>query len=143
MIRRGTEEDINALVAMGLRFAHDLYHDQLPVTADSLDTFVCAVLDNPKACLFVSDGPDGISGVIVGHVFTHPMSGEDVAAELAWWVNPEARGAGVRLLRAFEDWAEAMGARQVQMVAPTERVGAFYERVGYAPVERLYQRSIT
>jgi GNAT superfamily N-acetyltransferase len=65
-----------------------------------------------------------------------------MAFEVVWWVEPEARGDGVRLLRAAEDWAIEQGIGKMQMVAPNERVGALYERMGYLPVETSYQRTL-
>jgi GNAT superfamily N-acetyltransferase len=92
--------------------------------------------------ILVSGSDATITGMIAMLAYDHPFSGERMAFEVVWWVEPEARGDGVRLLRAAEDWAMEQGIGKMQMVAPNERVGALYERLGYLPVETSYQRSL-
>ena len=40
-------------------------------------------------------------------LFENPITGEPTVSELFWWVEPEARGSGVRLLKRAEQWAVA------------------------------------
>ena len=126
-IRPATEADVPQIVAMSVHFLDTLYAGALVGSAPHLAAFVQA---------------DRVIGMAVVHVYEHPMSGELVASELAWWVEPERRRAGVRLLRAIEQWARDQGAAVMQMIAPTPRVGAFYTAIGYAPVETLFQRRL-
>ena len=65
-----------------------------------------------------------------------------MAGEVVYWVDEDARGAGVRLLKAAEAWGRAHGAAFMQMISPNPRVDTFYERMGYAPVERTFQRAL-
>lgn len=47
----------------------------------------------------------------IGGVCTSDLNtGETVAIEQFWYVDPEARGKGLMLLEAFEDWAMSKGA---------------------------------
>ena len=59
------------------------------------------------------------------------------AGEVAWWVEPDARG-WPRALRRAERWAAEMGAHQIQMIAPATnaRVGRLYQRRGYRPLRQ-------
>jgi GNAT superfamily N-acetyltransferase len=89
-------------------------------------------------------------GVLVGFIALvaapHPISGEPVAEELAWWVEPSARRGRLSyyLLRSAEDWARQKGLSMLKMVAPSgSTVGAFYERLGYSPVETAYIKRLT
>jgi len=59
-----------------------------------------------------------------------------------WWVTPGQRGDGVRLLRAAESWAIERGAKTLQMIAPTERVGQFYARMGFTRADISYQKEL-
>jgi histone acetyltransferase (RNA polymerase elongator complex component) len=59
-----------------------------------------------------------------------------------WWVEPEHRGAGVRLVREAEKRAKEAGAQRIQMIAPTKQVGAIYERLGYAFIESAYGKRL-
>jgi GNAT superfamily N-acetyltransferase len=128
---------------MGARFISETdYAGIISVNPDRLSASVKAVADNPDGVILVSGSDATITGMIAMLAYDHPFSGERMAFEVVWWVEPEARGDGVRLLRAAEDWAIEQGIGKMQMVAPNERVGALYERMGYLPVETSYQRSL-
>ena len=75
-------------------------------------------------------------------VYPHLLSNDRVAGEIMYWVEPSARGGGVRLLRAGERWAAAHGATVLQLVSPTPEVDQFYARCGYVPVERMYWKAL-
>jgi GNAT superfamily N-acetyltransferase len=79
-------------------------------------------------------------GMIGVHIFNHPMSGEKIGCEAFWWVEPEARGGGLGLLKRGEAWLKAMGAKRIQMIAPNERVARLYRRRGYSKTEEHYQK---
>jgi len=109
-----------------------------------LRAFVDRLLASDDGDIFVAVRDDRPIGLIALWVFDHPYSGERVASELVWWVNPDARGsAGVRLLRRAEQWARAQGAAVLQMIAPNDRVAAFYVGCGYTFVESSYARRLT
>jgi GNAT superfamily N-acetyltransferase len=62
--------------------------------------------------------------------------------EVFWWVEPEHRGEGVKLLREAEKRAKHAGAQTMQMIAPTDKVAGLYQRFGYEFVEAAYQKSL-
>lgn len=141
-MRRATPEDAQAITRMGQRFASETeYRALIDVRSDIVETIVLGLLANPNGAIFVS-GAEDPTGMIAMLAYDHPFSGERTAFEVVWWVDPEARGDGICLLRAAEDWAREQGIAKMQMVAPNERVGALYERLGYRPVEVSYQRSL-
>ena len=143
MIRRATADDIERLMDMGERFVRETkYRSLVTLRPERLAESIANVLASPSGVVLVSGSDASLTGMIAMLVYDHPFSGERTAFELVWWVEPEARGDGVRLLRAAEEWAREEGATKVQMVAPNERVGALYERLGYEPVETSYQRSL-
>jgi GNAT superfamily N-acetyltransferase len=78
---------------------------------------------------------------MLGYVlFPHFLSGELVAGEVFWWVEPGFRGEGLKLLRAAETRSRAAGAKYLQMIAPNDRVAAVYKRLDYSFVEAAYQK---
>ena len=131
-----------SLIEMAMRFLGTVYRDRITGSPDALAGLFAHLLGHPRGCVFVAEVDGVITGGICGHVFVHPMSGERVASELGWWVEPHSRGPGIRLLKAFETWASVAGASAIQMVAPNARVAAFYARVGYEPIETTYQRRV-
>ncbi len=143
MIRPATFEDIERLVEMGQRFAAETsYKDSIEVDPDAIRGTLENLLRSEDAAVLVSGSDATITGMIIVLTYTHVWSGKPIASELVWWVEPEARGAGVRLLRAAELWARCKGVEKMQMIAPNQKVGEFYQRLGYVPVETSFQRSL-
>jgi GNAT superfamily N-acetyltransferase len=143
MIRRALPEDMDRLIAMGQRFVEETsYRDLIRIDPRRLADTIFNVVTSPDGAVFISGSDATVTGMIAMVAYDHPYSGDRTAFELVWWVEPEARGEGVRLLRAAEQWAREVGALRIQMVAPDERVGTLYQRLGYAPVETSYQRSL-
>ncbi len=75
------------------------------------------------------------------------ISEEKMAVETFWYVAPEYRGQGVRLMAAFEEWAKRQGCQKVAMVhladSHPESLGAFYLRRGYKLIETHYVREVS
>lgn len=143
MIRKATGADAEQINRMGQRFVSESpYGDLLTVSPVRLAETIAHVLGNPDGVILVSSKGEVLTGMIALLAYDHPFSGERMAFEVVWWVQPEARGDGVKLLKAAEEWAREHGIGKVQMVAPNDRVGALYQRLGYAPVETSYQRSL-
>lgn len=141
MIRLAVKADIPRLVEMGQRFrAHSTYAQYLA--------------DNPKQMaklgeqliavdgLLLSEREGQIIGMMGFILHNHFISGEKVAGEVFWWVEPEYRGDGLRLMHDAERRAKAAGAKYMHMIAPTEQVEAVYERLGYEYVEATYQKTL-
>lgn len=143
MIRRATLEDVPRLIEMGQRFVKETeYTGMVEATPEKIAQTVTAMLDSPANVVFVSAAGDSLTGMLLAVVYEHPFSGDLIGSELVWWVEPEVRGEGLRLLRATEKWARDAGATRMQMVAPNERVAALYRRLGYVAMETAFQRSL-
>jgi len=144
VIRQATEADVPRLVTMGQRFARETgYARLIEVDPARLGGLIRDTVASPAGVVFVSENGSGITGLIALAIAPHPYSGEPTAFEMAWWVEPEARGAGVRLLAAAEAWARDNGAASVQMVAPAgSEIGRLYGRRGYAEVESSWSRRL-
>lgn len=143
MIREAIRSDVPAIVAMGERFASDTdYRDRLTVVPTQLAATAEHLIANDEAVMLVAEREGAVIGMLALLLYPHPMSGERVASEIVWWVEPEHRGSGLRLLRAAERWACEHGAAVLHMIAPNDRIGALYQRLGYVPVETAWQRRI-
>jgi RimJ/RimL family protein N-acetyltransferase len=141
MIRLASEADIPRLVEMGLRFRRESeYVDVLAENAGKMEELARQLAKN--GCLVVSERAGRVVGMLGYVIFPHFLSGELVSGEVFWWVEPEERGEGLKLLRAAEECSRRNGAKFMQMIAPNDRVGAFYERLGYRRVETSFQRPL-
>lgn len=103
-----------------------------------------ALLLNDDAAIFVVDADDAVIGMLGLLCFQQPFSGELVATELFWWLDPDHRGHGGWLLKRGEKWAKSKGASRLTMMAPIDkpRVAETYQALGYAPVETVFSRSL-
>lgn len=88
----------------------------------------------------------GITGVL-GFVLSPDMHTADIlAVETMWYVLPNHRGHGIRLLKAFEERAVKLGAKRLAMIhlltinAP--ELAKLYERLGYQAVEVHYVKEV-
>jgi GNAT superfamily N-acetyltransferase len=143
MTRMATRRDIPRLVEMGQHFLDStVYRGLIGRNTSQMAATASMLIDSPDGCVVVAERSGVVVGMLGALVFTHHISGERVGGEVFWWVEPEHRGCGVRLLKASETWARARGAVRMQMIAPTPDVGALYQRMGYAAVETTYQRSL-
>ncbi len=141
----GDEADVPRIVEMGQRFAQTPeYEGRAAVNDERIAWLTRQMLNAHHTAIFVGGAEDGpLAGMLAMHLYEHPFSGERVAAELVWWVEPEQRGIGVRLLRRAEQWAREHDAAVLEMGAPSERVARFYEAVGFHATDRMYQRRLT
>ena len=141
--RRGTPADVERIVTMGSRFVGETtYRALITPNPQQMTQTVSALMSNDSGCVFVGESHSELVGMIGMVMFTHHVSGDRIAGEVFWWVEPEHRGGGVKLLKAAERWAKEQQAQGIQMIAPTPEVGQLYARLGYAPVETTYQRAL-
>lgn len=145
-MRPATLADVEAIVAMGERFrSQTAYATTIAHSPESMRTFTTRMVSGDDSLVLVADDPT--TGALVGMIsvllYTHHLSGVRQAHEVVWWVDPDARGSlGVRLLRDAEQWARDHGAATLDLIAPSPRSEALYDRLGYTPVERLYTRRL-
>jgi GNAT superfamily N-acetyltransferase len=142
VVRDATVDDVPRIVEMALRFIRSsVYAGLLAENPEQIARCAHLMIGGEQFALFVAEKAGEVVGMAGFIVHEHLFSAEPIADELFWWVDPEARGrAGLLLLRRAEEWAQERGAKAVQMIAPTVDVERFYERVGYVPIERSFQK---
>lgn len=146
-IREANWQDLEEIVQMGHDFLRGTqYVAVIKENPEQMQAMAARLLNDGNGVIFVAQ--DGFKGPLVGMIgmmaFPHPISAQRVAAEVFWWVTPEARGTtGVRLLKRAEQWAKGlMEAEIIQLVGPTPEVCRLYEKLGYGKIETLYQRKV-
>lgn len=139
-IREATPADTPALVTLALAFLDDgPFRWLLTRNPDAMTALVGLVLAHGVALVAEVDGR--VVGVLALVAHHHPMSGQLVADEAVWYVDPAARGGllGPRLLKTAETWARGRGCTMLKLGAPTGAgIGPFLERSDYRPVETVY-----
>jgi GNAT superfamily N-acetyltransferase len=141
MIREAVTEDIPRMVEMGCRFRrstpYQAHLKENPAQMAQLGQQLIA-----QHTLLVTEREGAIVGMFGYVLFDHFLSGEKVAGEVFWWVEPEHRGQGIRLLKEAERRARLAGAQRMQMIAPSDEVADMYKRMNYQFVEASYQLTL-
>ncbi|MGH9505231.1 MAG: GNAT family N-acetyltransferase [Terriglobales bacterium] len=140
-IRLAIDADIPRLVEMGQRFrAESRYAKFLADNPERMAHLGRQLLACDGLLAMERDGE--IIGMLGFILHDHFISGEKVAGEVFWWVEPEHRGDGLKLLDETKRRAKAAGAKCLHMIAPSERVSRLYKILGYEWVEATYQISL-
>lgn len=143
-IRPATETDIEAIVTMARHFIAFAPHASI-AEYDDLDLMTATHACMQNGLVLVAEQEGAVVGMLFGvltGIWFAPKT--TWAVELAWWVQPEARGgtAGIRLVTAFQDWAREQGAKLVAMSSlhldHDTRVSSVLERMGFSPSEHTY-----
>lgn len=140
--RSATSDDVEQIVAMGRHFIEDIYPGDLRYNPDQIRLFAHQLIAADDSDILLAESGGDVVGMLALMAYAHPMSGDRIATEVCWWVEPQHRGLGMRLFRAAEAWSRAQSAVVFQMIAPSPEVAHFYERVGFKAIETTYQRRI-
>ena len=142
-IREATEADVPRLVEMGTRFqAETVYHSGPAWDADQMAQTAHGLIASDDGLFLVAERDGVVVGMFGAVIFTHPISAERTVSELCFWIDPEHRGCGVRLLRRAEQWADGRGAVEMVLIAPTPEVERFYQQLGYIAKEVSYGKRL-
>lgn len=146
IIRKATESDIPAIVAIGERFT--TYH---PYNAEfdpqAAGTFVATLLRD--GIVFVADEGGQVVGTLVGMLtplWYAPAT--MLATEIGWWLDEDHRRGmnGLMLLRAFENWAKEQKANVIILsdlcIDGEYPAGRLIEARGYRVMERTHIKEV-
>ena len=142
-IRLGKPEDYPAAMTLIAEFAEEslseygVYLDPatLQKTFDAVyQTSFCAVVDGR------------VVGVLAGQIVNDICSTRLVYQEIVWYVTKSHRRYGIKLQRHVEAWCRAHGIERMIMSAmhnsKTEKLFAFYERLGFRPQETKFIKEL-
>jgi N-acetylglutamate synthase-like GNAT family acetyltransferase len=146
LIREAVKEDIPKIIEMGSRSIQEgPYKELLPDRPEVTQQLARKLLEMPNAKILAGECDGKVVAVFAFILFDHYYSGEFVAGEMIWYVEPEARKSsmGLELLWAAEKLASSMGAKKMQLTAPTDEIANLYAHLrGYQKVETAFQRNI-
>jgi hypothetical protein len=146
IIRPADAADVPRIVEMGLAFrrAHAAHLRENPGQMAQ-----CAYwLIGGGGVLLVAEAPGSVLVGMLGlALITHPLSGDQFASELFWWVEPDARSGsrtGLRLLDAAESWARKHHAIGIHMVAlaSNPHISRLYAKRGYTERDSTWERTL-
>lgn len=114
-IRDADPVDVPALVALARRFWESSDFTDLSFSDDHMATFMLNAIRGPWWLLVVSEDQDGIHGFIIGHIEPSSFGPDVIGMQDYLFVEPDKQGArtGLKLMQAFEEWSDVMGAKQL------------------------------
>lgn len=149
-VRRAGLEDLPALIALG-RVMHAESLIPFPKIDETATRARLAQYERAGVPYFMAlaeQEPGGAIGMITAQPCIYVFAEGVCAQHDIFYVRPEKRGsdAALKLVRAFEDWAETIGAREVRLAVHTglfpDRTGRFYEKLGYRHMGGNFMKEI-
>lgn len=150
-IRAATLADIDEVYTISREFqATSPYRDH-EISDDKFYSFLTYYLTpKPLEHIVLVYEKEKIEGLIAAQVTTgnHFFSEHKIATELVWFVRPKARNgsAPIRLLHAYEEWAELVGCQKVSLTVvegeSREMLTRMYNKMGYESTEETFVREI-
>lgn len=118
-------------------------YDQLFDAQTIIDT-IKAHKDAETAFLLIIDG--SCQGILFGVETKSLLNGSKVFQEIIWYVNKSHRGFGLALFREAEKLLKLKNFKTIIMAvlenSKTQKLKAFYERLGFKPMETHYVRTL-
>lgn len=137
MVKLVKEEDFPKIIEMGSKFISAM---DLPVNKESVLRMIGHLIENGIVAIHSSG-----KGFIACHLFQWNLDpSKTVAQEVAWWVEPDARGNGIaqELMDFYLNWAKEKNVFAIEMGTfrslDKGNLGAFYEKNGFKETYKTY-----
>lgn len=106
-----------------------------------LESELTRLINSPSGCVILSVESNRVVGVLVGTISGSLFSPALAAEELMWWIEPEYRGRGLKMMRMFEQWAKDSGAVMCVM-SGFDDLEKFYKLKGYEKRSTHYTKEV-
>ena len=139
MIRDATAQDIPACLEMGAKF-HALAGMPVPFDPPTFVELLGTIIRARTVLVLTNNAnePVGMIGMIVLPAYYNANVLN--ALEVFWWIEPEYRGRGGKMIDALEKRAKQMNVPTLQLscLETMKEVGILYERKGYKLMDHNY-----
>ncbi len=147
-IRHATRQDVRLIMRMAREFFAAAALGDFTLDEDRILPTILHLIDKDEGLVLVCEH-DGVAVGGLMAIISQPLFiVEKQATEIAWWIDPDKRGARIALdlLGRFEAWAKANGCRSVVMHSmlhlKPEALERAYVRRGYALREKAFLKMI-
>jgi GNAT superfamily N-acetyltransferase len=143
---RATEHDIYA-VAVITKKGMEESTSHVKVDVDYTTKIYQEIIRKNSGAMFLLKDDKKLVGAL-GCVKRNDLhNGDLIAIETVWYVHPEYRGGGLKLLNAFDRWAKEEGCKKKAMIhledSLPDKLKKIYEKKGYQLVESHYMAVVT
>lgn len=107
-----------------------------------------AMLVSGTGAIWIAEEASRPVGIIGGLITPHFFTGDPVAIETFWYVDPDHRTGtiGPRLKKQYEDWALNLEVQEIHMSRihgiQDEKMHDYYVKTGYPPYETVYRKIV-
>lgn len=147
LIRNFTIEDVPAMIELGKRMQAESSFEGLNYDQEKLTDMGYVYIANPQVYFAKVAEKDGvIYAMYVGYISEYYFSKDLAGFDQLLFVAPEKRGgiAAMRLIKEFEEWAYANGAKEVRPACSTgvesEKTRQLYEALGYETIGYTFRK---
>lgn len=141
--------DIPETVELARKFVEESAFSRFTFSHEKMAANLSMSITHPHmAFCHVVEHEGKLVGALVGYISEFFFGPDLIASDSGWFVLPEYRGSrsAVRLLKNFERWAKANGAKEVAMGVSTdvspEKTGALLQKLGYKHVGGNYKLAV-
>jgi hypothetical protein len=151
-IRQATLDDRPALCELSKELYEASPYARTPFNHDHIWTNLTTWLTSDKneriAIVVVAEGGE-IAGFILGFTVPAVFNTFKIAYELAWWTSPNhtKRNIAIKLVEAYEWWAQKVGCSYVSMARfydhpAAKKIDEKLEERGYKPTEKVFMKAL-
>lgn len=147
-IRDFTIDDVPTMIELGRKMQAESNYDGLSFDPDVLMEMGYEwEADRASRFAKIAEDENGkIYAMYVGFISRYYFGQDLVANDLLLFCDPDRRGglAAAKLIKAFEEWAFANGAKEVRPASSTgvqiERTKQLYEALGYETIGHVFRK---
>jgi GNAT superfamily N-acetyltransferase len=145
LVREATSRDVPAMLEGVRAFASIAYPGE-PMRVDHVANVLRGVMENQDGLVALMETDEAaFAGMFVAIAHRGILTGARTMGEVLFYVDPQARGHGKKLLNFAEEWARERGCERATLchLETTPNLETAYRRWGYAPLERAYMKELT
>lgn len=144
VVKANNKSEIVAVVTVAANFSDESKYVvvDIDITSNSYWSFI----ESGIGCIFLLKDQDKIVGGLGAIKYPDLHSGVLTAVETFWYVLPEYRGEGLKLLDAYEQWASDNNCGKMAMIhmvdSMPKALEKLYTRRGYQLIEKHYVKEV-
>ncbi|QHB42712.1 hypothetical protein [Vibrio phage VP-HS15] len=148
-VRQATLLDLLAFAPLAHQYAEEAAkHNNFPVDIEHTMQNAAITVQNEDGCLLLAYDDNEPVGLLWGWCHALPWSKARLAFDTILYVVPEKRktSVGYKLMKAWEAWADARGAVEVQISIASgiheEETEGFFKKLGYSYVGCQFRKQV-
>lgn len=143
-VRQATAGEVPALVALVDAYGREVLPGDMPPDPRTVTRTLTRLIAAPSGAVFVLGGAQGPRGILAATLSPSPCWSVVVAEMLILFLLPAARGGrnALRLIEAFEGWAQDQGARVLGVADTGGDLGRLLKNRGYRHAETKFLRAV-